>query len=165
MFNQDELKKIKKTIEEFFKKTGFEVKIESLSEQDRVIFIKTTSEEPKILIGERGQALLGIQHLLRAILRKKIINKRESTEEFFFVDLDINDYKKKKIEYLKELAESTAEQVILSQETKTLFPMSAYERRIIHLELAESPRVFTESIGEDFERKVIIKPRINIEQN
>ncbi len=163
MLNQDKLKKIKKIIEQFFKKTGFEVKIESLSEQNRVIFIKTTSEEPKILIGERGQVLLGTQHLLRAILRKKIINKGELTENSFFVDLDINDYKKKKIEYLKELAENTAEQVILSQKTKTLFPMSAYERRIIHLELAERPEVFTESTGKDFERRVVVKPRINFE--
>ncbi|MBZ1348501.1 MAG: hypothetical protein KYQ20_01955 [Candidatus Nealsonbacteria bacterium] len=156
MFNQDELKKIKKTIEEFFKKTGFEVKIESLTEDSRIIFVKTTSEDPKILIGERGQVLLGIQHLLRALLRKKIINRDEPEQASFFVDLDINDYKKKKIEYLKELAENTAEQVILSQKTKTLFPMSAYERRIIHLALAERTEVFTESIGEDFERRVVV---------
>ena len=77
----------------------------------------------------------------------------------FYIDLDINDYKKKKKDYLKELACSIANEVALSKKQKELPPMSAYERRIIHLELAERQDVSTESIGQEPERKVIITPR------
>jgi spoIIIJ-associated protein len=103
------------------------------------------------LIGERGQTLADIQHLLKIILRKK-------TEELFYVNVDVNDYKKKKTEYLKELANSVADDVILSKEEKALSPMRAFERRIVHMELAERSGVITESIGERDERKVIVKP-------
>jgi spoIIIJ-associated protein len=90
---------------------------------------------------------------LKEILRKKI-------EEQFFIDLDINDYKKKKTEYLKEVARTTADDVSLTKKEKQLAPMPAYERRIIHLELADRSDVITESIGEEPERSVIVKPKI-----
>jgi spoIIIJ-associated protein len=108
-------------------------------------------KEPQVLIGERGQTLLDLQHLLSAMLRKKIESK-------FFLDLDINDYKKKKMEYLKELARSTADEVALTKKEKALPAMPAYERRIIHMELAGRGNVTTESIGEDPDRRLVIKP-------
>jgi len=96
--------------------------------------------------------LTEIQHLLKAILRRKI-------SEVFYIDLDINDYKKKKKEYLKELAISTADEVALSKKQKELPAMPAYERRIIHMALAERNDVITESVGEGIERRPVIKPR------
>ncbi|OGZ18977.1 MAG: hypothetical protein A2175_01460 [Candidatus Nealsonbacteria bacterium RBG_13_42_11] len=146
------LELIKKTVEDFFQKTTFLVEIGLLSEKDGAIHINLKTEEPQILIGEGGQTLIEIQHLLKAILRKKI-------EEQFFIDLDINDYKKKKTEYLKEMARTTADEVSLTKKEKQLASMPAYERRIIHLELADRSDVITESIGEEPERSVLIKPR------
>ena len=81
----------------------------------------------------------------------------ESREEPFYIDLDINNYKKKKMEYLKELAKSVADEVAITKKEKELPPMSAYERRIIHLELAARGDVTTESIGQEPERKVVIR--------
>ena len=167
MLSKDNLEEIKKTVEEFFKKTTFEVEIEFLSEleehrsslasteasaKDETISINLKCEEPQILIGEGGQTLSEIQHLLKAILKRKI-------KENFYIDLDINNYKKKKIEYLKELARSLADEVALTKKEKILSPMPAYERRIIHLELANRSDVITESTGEEPERKVVVKPR------
>ncbi len=74
--------------------------------------------------------------------------------------MDINDYKKKKIQYLKELAKSIAEEVVLTQKEKILSPMPAYERRVIHLELSERKDIATESIGKEPERRVIIRPSL-----
>jgi len=88
---------------------------------------------------------------LKVILRKKI-------KDQFYIDLDINDYKKKKIEYLKEMARSLADEVALLKKEKFLPPMSSYERRIIHLEIAERKDVTSQSFGEEPERKVVIKP-------
>lgn len=151
MLNQDNLKIIKEVIEEFFKKADFEVEINFEPQKNLTIPVNLIAKEPQILIGEGGKTLLEIQHLLKAILKRKI-------GENLYLDLDINNYKKKKIEYLKELAKNLADEVALTKKEKVLSPMSAYERRIIHLELANRSDVTTESIGKEPERKVIIKP-------
>jgi spoIIIJ-associated protein len=84
--------------------------------------------------------------------------KKKITEEFY-IDLDVNDYKKKKIEYLKEMAKSGADEVSLTKIEKQLAPMPAYERRIVHLELLNRNDVIGESIGEDPSRRIVIKPK------
>ena len=151
MLNLDDLKTIKETTKEFFEKTTFEVEIVIHPQKEQTISIDLKTEEPKILIGERGQTLSEIQRLLKSILRKKI-------KEPFYIDLDINDYKKKKTDYLKELARSVADEVVLTKKEKTLAPMQAYDRRIIHLELAGRNNVTTESIGREPERRIVIRP-------
>lgn len=151
MLNLDDLKTIKETTKEFFEKTTFEVEIIIHPQKEQTISIDLKTEEPKILIGERGQTLSEIQRLLKSILRKKI-------KEPFYIDLDINDYKKKKTDYLKELARSVADEVVLTKKEKTLTPMQAYDRRIIHLELAGRNNVTTESIGREPERRIVIRP-------
>jgi len=150
--NRQNLEEIKKITKDFFKKTTFEVEIEFLPPQELTLPVNLKTDEPQILIGEGGQTLIEIQHLLKTILKKKI-------QEPFFIDLDINGYKKKKIEYLKELANSVADEVVLAKKEKSLTPMPAYERRIIHLELAGRQDVITESIGQEPERRVMIKLR------
>ena len=149
--NQQNLEIIKEITKEFFKKTTFEVEIEFLSPQEFTLPINLKADDPQILIGEGGQTLVEIQHLLKIISKRKI-------QEPFFIDLDINGYKKKKIEYLKELVKSAVDEVVLTKKEKSLAPMPAYERRIIHLELADRQDVTTESIGQEPERRVIVRP-------
>jgi len=151
MISQENLETIKKTTKEFFEKTTFKVGIEFLPQKDETIPINLKTDDPQILIGEGGQTLVEIQHLLKIILKRKI-------SEPFYIDLDIDDYKKKKIEYLKELARSVADEVALTKKEKQLVSMPAYARRIIHLELAGRQDVATESLGQEPERRVVIKP-------
>lgn len=151
-----EEKNIKEIIGEFFKNMGFEAEVnvkrtENLEGNSFLAKIKT--DEPKILIGQNGQTLTEIQHLLNFILRRKL-------KEQIYVDVDINDYKEKKNEYLKETAEHLADEVVLTKKEKILPPMSAYERRIIHLELAKRTDIETESVGQDPDRRIVIKPKI-----
>jgi len=150
MFDKKDLAKVKKETEKFFEEMGFEVEIK-LSVENETLQLNLTSNEPQILIGEKGSILVQIQRLLKAILNRKI-------GKFFYIDLDINDYKKKKIQYLKEMAKEVADKVALTKEEKALSPMSAYERRVIHLELADRADVTTQSIGREPERRVVIKP-------
>ena len=151
MISKEGLEKIRKITKEFFQKTTFDINLDFSTEEENTLLIKVKTEDPQILIGEKGQTLADIQHLLKIILRKK-------TEELFYINVDINDYKKKKADYLKELANSVADDVVLTKEEKALNPMRAFERRIIHMELAERSGVITESIGERDERKIVIKP-------
>lgn len=161
MFTRQNLETIEKVVREFFHKTTFGVEIEILPQENSTLFINLKAEDPQILIGDQGQTLAEIQHLLRAILRRVFWREQDKKEDEkpLFIDLDINGYKKKKIEYLKELARSMADDVALMKKEKSLTSMSAYERRIIHLTLADRSDVVTESIGQEPERKIIIKPR------
>ncbi len=156
------LEEIKKIVSEFFQKMGFEVKIEIGLPKDLTLPINLTSDDSQLLIGEGGQTLLEIQHLLKAILKRRRqsfnVTSLFGEKEVFYIDLDINDYKKKKIKYLKDLAKSLADEVALTKKEKVLPPMPAYERRIIHLELAGRGDVTTQSTGKEPERKVIIRP-------
>ena len=162
MLTPKNLEIIKKITREFFQKTTFEVEIEVLPPKDSTLPINLEAEEPQILIGDQGRTLAEIQHLLRAILRRALrqAEDKKLEKEPFFIDLDINGYKKKKSEYLGELARSAADEVALMKKEKNLPPMSAYERRIIHLALASRSDVTTESIGQEPERRIVISPRI-----
>ena len=146
------IKKVKKIVEEFFEKMTFEVELEMGQMEENSLPMDLKAEDPQILIGEQGKTLIELQRILSRIIRKKL-------GEQIFIDLDVNQYKKKKIEYLKEMAQSMADQVSLQKEEKVLSPMSPFERRIIHLTLSEREDVETESTGEEPERRVVIKPK------
>jgi len=150
-----ELAKIKEIVQEFFGQTGLAIEVDVKSPVDATVPIDLKAEDPQFLIGEGGQTLVEIQRLLKAIMRKKIVSL-----EPFYIDVDVNDYKKKKTEYLKETARTSADEVALTKKEKELPAMSPYERRIIHAELASRTDVVTESIGEEPERRVVIKPRV-----
>lgn len=151
MLSLEDLKKIEKEIEMFFQKMGIRVSVEILPQKDLTLPINLKTEDFQILIGEEGKILLQIQHLLNVIFKKKM-------KQDFYIDIDIGGYKKRKIEYLKELARAVADEVSLTKKEKILEPMPAFERRIIHLELASRPDVTTESIGKEPKRRVVIKP-------
>jgi spoIIIJ-associated protein len=147
-----ESKKIEEAVKRFFQKTSLEFEVSVQGVKDSTISVNLKTEEPQLFIGERGQNLMDIQRLLRMV-----VNKQLKPEQPYFVDLDINDYKKKKVEYLKELARTTADEVSLTKEPKELIPMSAYERRVVHMEVSTRTDVLAESVGEEPERRIVIK--------
>lgn len=143
--------KVEEIVREFFEKMTFEVEVEVLPQAEASLPIKIKTDEPQVLIGQGGETLAEIQRLLRIILRKQLA-------EDFYPDIDINDYKEKKAEYLKEMAKEAAYDVALTKKEKELPPMSSYERRIVHMALAERVDVVSESVGEGPERRIVIKP-------
>lgn len=146
-----DLEKITKKIDEFFKKMEVKIKIESIKSERETIVVKIKSEESLDLIGEKGKTLYAIQHLLKAILKKEF-------NEQFYLDLDINSFKEKRIQYLLEMAKKYADEVSLMKREIILEPLPPQERRIIHLELAKRPDVTTFSIGKGENRRIVIKP-------
>ena len=145
------LSQIKDLTELFFQKLTFRPIIVEVSLKENVVEVGVTLEEPQALIGQKGMILSIVQNLLYKILKRHI-------KEEFLLDLDINEYKAKKLAYLKEMANSLADEVALTKEEKELEPMPAYQRRVIHLELAKRNDVVTESQGEEPERRIVIKP-------
>lgn len=151
---------IEKTIKEFLEKLGIkETKINSkiLEEEGKEIaFINIEIERKEIsslLIGEKGLSLLGLQHLLKLIFKKKT----DSSPAFM---IDINNYRESKKKYLESLANSKAKEAKFTTKPVELNPMTSFERRIIHLALAGDKEVITESVGKEKERRIVIKPII-----
>lgn len=149
--NPKEHKQVIKIFQEFFEKMGFNPEIENCQQDDKTFKVSLRVEEPQVLIGRRGQVLTEAQHLLVKILRKKF-------QDVVFVDLDINHYKERKLGYLKEMARNLADEAVLQKKEMLLPPMCPYERRIVHMELAERGDVETESQGSEPERRIVIKP-------
>jgi predicted RNA-binding protein Jag len=85
-----------------------------------------------------------------------LLAKKEGIEETIFVD--VNNYRKERENIIVELAKAAARKVLLTKEEVTLPAMNAYERRLVHMELASRPDVKSESAGEGRERHVIVKP-------
>ncbi|MBI2122217.1 MAG: hypothetical protein HYT98_03775 [Candidatus Sungbacteria bacterium] len=104
-----------------------------------------------MLIGEQGGNLLALEHILKKILKKKLGNEIRFT-------LDINDYRMRRLEDLKQDVKEAAKEVRMYRKDVALRPASAFERRIIHMLLAEYPDITTESIGMEPYRRVVIKP-------
>lgn len=108
-------------------------------------------EDLGILIGRRGQTMVSLQHILRLIL--------SSTQQIKMpIVLDVEGYKERRCEGLRALANRLADQVKARKAPFTMEPMTAFERRIIHLALADHPDVITESTGIGEGRKVVILP-------
>lgn len=84
----------------------------------------------------------------------KMIAKKQN-EEIVFVD--VNNYRKEREELIVKLAKAAARKAMITKESISLPPMNAYERRIVHTELAMNPDLKTESEGVGKERKIIIK--------
>lgn len=155
MINQEEFEKIKETIKDFFLKAGFVVDAEGgFMERDGqdVLDVNIKTPEAQTLIGKQGLVLADAQLLLRKVIRK-------TTGKEFYLILDIDNYKKNKEDYLRDVARSVADEVARTGREKELPFTSSFDRRVVHLELAERSDVMTESVGEGEERKVIVKPK------
>jgi spoIIIJ-associated protein len=116
------------------------------------IIFDIKGDELGILIGRRGQSLACLQYIVRLIVSNKL---KSST----LIVIDVNGYKQQRYKSLNNLANRVAEEVEANEKSFELEPMPAYERRIIHMALADHMGVTTESIGIDEARKVVIIPK------
>jgi spoIIIJ-associated protein len=105
-----------------------------------------------ILIGRRGGTLMSLQYVVNLMVSRKL-----KSRTMFAVDVE--GYRRRREESLMSLAARMADRVKTTGQTVTLEPMPPNERRIIHLALAEDPKVVTVSIGDGESRKVAITPR------
>ncbi len=140
----------KKRVEQFFLFIDERADIKFIEKDEQSLLIEVKVGKPQILIGEKGQSLMEIEKLVRIMILKEIEGK-------MFVNLDINDYKKKKAEYLISLAREAAEDVVFSGSDKEFPPMSPFERRVVHSAVKDVEGVFSESVGDKDERRVVIR--------
>ncbi|MBA4179212.1 MAG: hypothetical protein C0506_01350 [Anaerolinea sp.] len=115
-----------------------------------VIDIK--GEDLGLLIGRRGDTLLSLQYLVNLIVARKYPGKGGVT-------IDVEHYRHRNEERIISLAKRMAERVRESGQPITLEPMSASERRLVHMTFADDPDLETNSVGEGENRKVVISAR------
>lgn len=127
-----------------------EIREESGPESKAMLVSVYTPDNVRFIIGKNGQNLKALEHLVRAVLLKN--NDSQN------IVVDINDYKKSRASFVVDAAKQAVSRVRNTQKAEVLIPMSAYERRIVHMELASYPDVATESIGDEPQRRIVIKP-------
>lgn len=120
-------------------------------ETAETLHVDVSGEEAGLLIGHHGQTLDALQFLSNLVAAKEGTGPR--------VVLDVEGYRRRREETLTRLAERLADRVQRSGERVALEPMSAHERRVIHMALAEHGAVTTSSEGEEPNRRVVILPK------
>lgn len=149
--DQEKLAKIKESAEGVIAAMGLDGQITLNEEDSGGILVNVASQEAGYLIGRNGDNLKALQQIIRLVVGKKI-------QEAPRLTVDVNNYQREALAALKESVKNLARLVIEQKAPRYLPPMNAYERRIVHLTLAETPQVKAESEGEGEARRVVIRP-------
>lgn len=132
--------------------TKADVTVSEDSQNSAFIVSINAGDEAGLLIGRRGETLLSFQMVLGVMVRQKL-------GEWVRIVVDVGDWREKEEGRLKSLAVSAAERAKETRQPQPLYNLSAAERRVVHLVLSEDPGVETESLGEDAERYLVVKPK------
>jgi spoIIIJ-associated protein len=116
------------------------------------VLVDIRGDDLSVLIGRRSETLNALQYIAGLIVSKQ-------AGHYVQLVVDVEGYRNRRERQLRQLARRMAEQAIRSRRKQVLEPMSASDRRIIHLELRTNPEVDTLSIGEEPNRKVTILPK------
>lgn len=145
------------TVEELLNKMQVKARVsvrfgEADEERGRIpILVDVRGNDLGILIGRRAETLNALQYISSLILGKKLGHP-------VTLVVDVEGYRDRRQSQIRQLARRMADQAVKTGKRQVLEPMPANERRIIHIELRDNPKVRTESIGEDPHRKVTIIP-------
>lgn len=124
----------------------------SLEERDEALHIELAGASMGTIIGHRGETLDALQYLTSIVVNR-------GREHYTRIVLDTENYRLKREESLRKLADKLATKAYRTRRRVVLEPMSPYERRILHSALQDHPYVTTHSEGEDSQRHVVILPK------
>ena len=142
---------LKKLIKSLLKDMGFDVEIEITVNNDTSTY-RLYSTNDSLLIGKDGKNLKALTTVVNAILTKEI-----NTNYRFLID--VSDYKEKNDRRIERLAKKLAREVKMTKVEVKMDSMNSYQRRLVHNILNNNKYVYTESVGEEPNRCVVIKPR------
>ena len=140
---------IKDTINEIISKMNTEANLE-VRRRDNSISITIFSDNNAILIGKNGKNVSALQLLIRQMVNSNL-------KEPLSIIIDVGNYKEKRARNIEYLAKKLAREAYKTKTEITMDSMNSYERRLVHSALADDKYVYTESIGEETNRKVVIK--------
>jgi spoIIIJ-associated protein len=149
--NEDIVAYVKEYLADLTKDMGLEVSFETKI-RDNQLIIKMYSDNNNILIGKGGQTLKALTTVVKQVIYNQI-------NAYPHILLDVENYKEKQEGHLERLAKRIAREVGRTKVEVALENMNSYERRIIHNVLTDNKYVYTESVGEEPNRHVVIKPK------
>ena len=126
-----------------------------VSEQDDKIVLDIDCDDIDRIIGRRGQVIDALQHLVGKVSFRARSSSGERGKPFV---VDAGGYRLKHIERLEALADRMGQKALANGSTVELNPMSAHDRRIVHMALADVEGVTTHSEGEGDDRRVLVVP-------
>ena len=115
------------------------------------VIIDIEGKDLSFLIGRKAETINALQYISSLIVGREL-------DRWVPLVIDIQQYRHRREEELRKLAQMIAEQVVGTGRKQILEPMPPNERRIIHIELRDNPLVETESVGEEPQRKVTVRP-------
>lgn len=124
-----------------------------VNESDDKIVLEIQTADPEMVIGRKGQVVDALQHLV-----SKVVYRERAGEKGKPIIVDAGGYRAKHIERLQGLAQRMAEKAIATQRIVELSPMSAHDRRIIHMVIADIAGLSSRSEGEGDDRHVLVVP-------
>jgi len=114
--------------------------------------INLEGEDGGILIRRGGEGLQALQHVVATAFRRQLGDDNR-------IVVDCNGFRKDKDAEIKQMARFMAKKARSSGMPQEMGPLNPYERRIVHIAIAEDPTVSSESIGDAFMKTVIISAR------
>src|SRR5262245_23794486 len=138
---------------------GISADIEVREEGDRIV-LEVQTGDTEVVIGRRGVVVDALQHVVNKVVYKERAGRKEENgpKGKPFV-VDAGGYRDKQVERLRGLAQRTAEKVMATNAVVPLAPMSAHDRRIVHMAIAELfPTLGTRSEGEGDDRHILVLP-------
>jgi spoIIIJ-associated protein len=109
------------------------------------------------LIGRRGEKLASLQHIVNLI-----VGRREG--QHHRIAIDVENYRGRREEQLRDVADRAAKRVIQSGKIIQLEAMPAIERRVVHMALLENPKVRTQSVGVEPNRRIVVLPASQVRE-
>ena len=153
-------KQTQDVLENLLQLMGYQAKIEVLNgsfvmpgeDAEISTVFNIRGENLGALIGRKNQTLISLQYLVRLMVNDKTNNHAP-------IIVDVNGCRQKRFRELKSLALHMADQVVAKKMPFALEPMNAFDRRIVHMILADHPSVTTQSVGIGEARKIIVLMR------
>jgi spoIIIJ-associated protein len=140
----------KRTLSDLLRLLEIEASIELKEDSERIL-LNIKGDGSGLLIGRKGQTLDALEYLVNKIVHKGAEDKKR-------IVVDTENYRSRREESLVNLAQRLAEKAKRMGRPVTISPMSAHDRRIIHLALQEDKALHTWSTGTGLYRKIIISP-------
>lgn len=150
---QEAIQKATEFLHGILTRLGLNVGVESREGDEGIVHLNISGEGVGLVIGRHGQTLDAIQYLTNVVANRNGASSRVR------IVIDAEGYRVRRAETLTNMAERMAERVVSQGRKAVLEPMSALERRVVHLALQSSDSVETYSEGEDPYRRVVIVPK------
>ncbi len=146
----DKVAFVEEKLKEIFEFLGIHP-VATVQETPELLSVTIEGDNLNFLIGYRGEALDALQNILSQAFAKQ-------AEEWVRIMVDINDYKEGRLQKVEDMTKNFIDRVRFSGEAVEMPPMKPFERFRVHTFVSEYSDIESESVGESYDRRVVLRP-------